>query len=320
MKRIIVAKICFVLFLATNGIMSGQWNGLSPLWTNSNVGIGTQNPQSLFQTNVVCSPFKTEELVNPNITIMRKDKLFNIRNKHYILSHEGTFAEKDMSCQWGLPITNLLGESLTSEICFVTPNCDDGFDYTFNTNGYDKAFDFTYSDKNIKDLLLYKITQNLFKTLIKLEAPEISTNLLNLNGDLQIQNASLKIMNGSQTIWNFRPDGKLGIGVSNAEMTGPYFLWVKNGIMAERVKVAVKGTNDWSDKVFDEEYKLNSLEFVEKYIKENKHLPDIPSAEEVVKEGVDVQKMDALLLQKIEELTLYVIELKKEINNLKSRK
>ena len=63
---------------------------------------------------------------------------------------------------------------------------------------------------------------------------------------------------------------------------------------------------------FAKDYQLKSLEEVETYINENKHLPDVPSAEEVVKSGINVAEMDALLLQKIEELTLYMIELKKE--------
>jgi len=50
----------------------------------------------------------------------------------------------------------------------------------------------------------------------------------------------------------------------------------------------------------------------------NKHLPDVPSASEVTKTGIDVAQMDALLLQKIEELSLYIIELQKQVNELKS--
>lgn len=156
---------------------------------------------------------------------------------------------------------------------------------------------------------------------------DLTTNNLTVNNQpifnngLKIQNSALQITDANNNIiWNFRPDGKLGIGVSSAEMIGPYWLWVKNGIMTERLKVAVKNTLDWKDYVFDKSYKLRKLEDVEAYIHQNKHLPEIPSADEVVRDGIDVQTMDAKLLQKIEELTLYVIELKKEINQLKKRK
>lgn len=77
-------------------------------------------------------------------------------------------------------------------------------------------------------------------------------------------------------------------------------------------------TNVWSDFVFNSDYKLMPLSDVEAYIKANKHLPDVPSEEEVINNGIDVAKMDALLLQKIEELTLYLIDLQKENQYLKS--
>jgi hypothetical protein len=69
----------------------------------------------------------------------------------------------------------------------------------------------------------------------------------------------------------------------------------------------------WSDFVFDKGYKLRPLKEVESFIKTNGHLPEIPSAKEVAKEGIDLGAMDAKLLQKVEELTLYMIELKQEL-------
>ncbi len=77
--------------------------------------------------------------------------------------------------------------------------------------------------------------------------------------------------------------------------------------------------NSWSDFVFDDSYKLPSLEDVESYIKENKHLPGIPP-EKKIKEGrLAVSYMLAIQMQKIEELTLYLINLNKENAELKSR-
>ncbi len=94
------------------------------------------------------------------------------------------------------------------------------------------------------------------------------------------------------------------------------------GTNSPRSKLAVNGTitakeivvteNGWSDFVFEEGYRLPPLEEVEQYIKKNKHLPNIPSVAEVAANGVSLGKMQAKLLQKIEELTLYMIELKKE--------
>jgi hypothetical protein len=82
------------------------------------------------------------------------------------------------------------------------------------------------------------------------------------------------------------------------------------------VKVTQTG---WADFVFEPDYQLPSLQDLETYIKINKHLPDVPSASEVAKEGLDLGEMNKILLQKIEELTLHVIELEKKINVLQKK-
>ncbi len=110
---------------------------------------------------------------------------------------------------------------------------------------------------------------------------------------------------------------KSKVQIGNVSTPSGYNLYVEQGILAERVKVAIKSTGDWADYVFEENYKLKPLTEVEKFIKKNKHLPNVPSANEMIKEGNDLAKTDALLLQKIEELTLYVIELKKENDLMK---
>ncbi len=107
-------------------------------------------------------------------------------------------------------------------------------------------------------------------------------------------------------------NGDLGIGTAN---TKGFKLGVKGKIAAEEVKVAA--FSNWSDFVFYENYDLPTLTEVENHIKEKGHLKDIPSAEEVAKDGFYLGAMDARLLQKIEELTLYTIEQQKEIEQLK---
>ncbi|MBN2519401.1 MAG: hypothetical protein JXB17_02755 [Bacteroidales bacterium] len=77
--------------------------------------------------------------------------------------------------------------------------------------------------------------------------------------------------------------------------------------------------NVWGDFVFKDNYKLKSLKEIENYIKENQHLPDLPSEHELIGKGYDISEMDAKLLQKIEELTLYIIEQDKEIEQLKEK-
>ncbi|MBL7760601.1 MAG: hypothetical protein JNK08_07885 [Sediminibacterium sp.] len=111
-------------------------------------------------------------------------------------------------------------------------------------------------------------------------------------------------------------EGRVKIGDVNTQIDG-YKLYVEQGILTEKVKVAVKNSKDWYDHVFHKDYTLMPLHQLDTYIKKNQHLPGIPTAQEVVKDGQDLGKMNALLLQKIEELTLYTIELKKELDAVK---
>ncbi len=91
---------------------------------------------------------------------------------------------------------------------------------------------------------------------------------------------------------------------------------VANKLEAKEVKVTTTPTADF---VFAEDYNLPKLEEVEKYIKDKKHLPEIASAKEMEKEGVNVGEFQIKLLQKIEELTLYSIEQNKRIKNLEEK-
>jgi len=111
-------------------------------------------------------------------------------------------------------------------------------------------------------------------------------------------------------------EGRVKIGDVNTQIDG-YKLYVEQGILTEKVKVAVKSSKDWYDHVFDKNYSLMPLNKLDEYIKANKHLPGIQTTAEVMSDGLDLGKMNALLLKKIEELTLYTIELKKEIDETK---
>ncbi|MFL9485702.1 hypothetical protein ACI6Q2_23165 [Chitinophagaceae bacterium LWZ2-11] len=107
-------------------------------------------------------------------------------------------------------------------------------------------------------------------------------------------------------------NGNVGIGTANP---GSYKLAVEGKLGAR--KVVVTQAANWPDYVFDSSYTLTPLALVEQFIKDNKHLPDVPSAKEVTDKGLDVGDNQAVLLKKIEELTLYMIEMKKENEALK---
>jgi hypothetical protein len=122
--------------------------------------------------------------------------------------------------------------------------------------------------------------------------------------------AAVTFGNAGNELFRINQNGKvrIGSGVNDIKTPDGFKLFVEDGILTEKVKVAVKTTADWADYVFEKEYELMPLEEVEKYTIENKHLPNVPSAKEMTETGLDVAQMDAKLLEKIEELTLYLIE------------
>lgn len=106
-------------------------------------------------------------------------------------------------------------------------------------------------------------------------------------------------------------NGNVGIGTTNPDMK----LTVNGNIHAKEIKIDLNIPAP--DYVFKKDYKLKTIEKVEKFIKENHHLPEMPSAREFEENGIMQAEMDMNLLKKIEELTLYTIQQEKEIENLK---
>lgn len=147
----------------------------------------------------------------------------------------------------------------------------------------------------------------------------------NFGGDVNSFNSTISVM----------PSGRVGIGVTNPEAA----LHVDGRVLSNELKVTALNAKDvnvegyvetttlkingdvpTSDYVFEPDYDLRSLEEVETFVKENKHLPEVPSAAEFKENGYSVGQMDDILLRKVEELTLYIIELKKEVQTLKNEK
>jgi len=107
----------------------------------------------------------------------------------------------------------------------------------------------------------------------------------------------------------------IGIAKANIPATVPngYNLLVQGKIMCEELKIKLIG--GWYDHVFASDYKLMSVDSLQSYIALNQHLPDVPSAKEVEENGIMAGEMNGILLKKVEELTLYMIEQNKNISN-----
>lgn len=104
--------------------------------------------------------------------------------------------------------------------------------------------------------------------------------------------------------------GNVNIGSSSLQKD----LSVNGNIKTRKIKVT---QTDWADYVFDSAYQLSSLQAVENFIQQNKHLPDVPSAKEVKANGIDLGDNQVVLLKKIEELTLYIIQQNKQLEEQK---
>ncbi|WP_228439824.1 cell wall anchor protein [Chryseobacterium phocaeense] len=135
------------------------------------------------------------------------------------------------------------------------------------------------------------------------------------NGDTVFRNIG-KTHNIIMAIPSNYNDGRYYIGIQDAA-NGTWVKFFNNAtakfdgkIFAKEVEVKA---NVWADYVFRKDYKLNTLEEVEKHINEKGHLPNIPSEAEVLKNGINVAEMNVKLMEKIEELTLYSIEQNKKL-------
>lgn len=141
---------------------------------------------------------------------------------------------------------------------------------------------------------------------------------------LYLQNTGGNVFIGDAT--NFSGAHRLGVD-GNAVITGA--VRIGETVTPSGYKLAVDGkaictellvrlVANWPDYVFNNQYKLLGLTEVEDFIKKNNHLPGIPSAKEIETNGMNVGEMQKLQMEKIEELTLYIIELKKDIEKLKA--
>ena len=143
-----------------------------------------------------------------------------------------------------------------------------------------------------------------------------------IDGELQILNRDTALNPFTfeyDPVWStprmaISKNGNVRIGLQSVS-DGSYKLSVDGEIISE--ELMIKNSEDWPDYVFDEDYELLDLESVAKYIEEHNHLPNIPSAKEIEDQGIASGEMHKMQMEKIEELTLYILELKEEINILK---
>jgi hypothetical protein len=156
-----------------------------------------------------------------------------------------------------------------------------------------------------------------------MNGPATGTNMLIDNNELLVRNNGRKAdmflqADSGNVILCSAEQGAVGIGVTTgASIPAGFLLAVDGKIISEELKVQLSG--NWPDYVFDKKYNLLSFDALRNYIQTHKHLPNIPSAEEVKKNGIEVGDMQKKMMEKIEELTLYVLELERKVARLEQK-
>lgn len=165
--------------------------------------------------------------------------------------------------------------------------------YESASSGWDGQLRFKNSSGDTRHLITDDLDNN--NLLIKAGVGGSAVAKIKVEGDVQIGSV--------------KPTSSTYVNSTSSENN----LSVNGWVVSKKVIVE---TSNWADKVFATDYNLKSLSEIEQYITANKHLPEIPNECEVLEKGVDVGEMNKLLLQKVEELTLYVIAQQKQIDAL----
>lgn len=287
-----------------NSLMIG-FNSNTPVFfaNSTQIGISTKSPRANFDVNG--TSIFSEEVVMESLKT-DKGKRVVVTDENGLLSFTDDFLE-------------IPGDNLGNHIAEANLNIGNfsifngsnsmessklGFFLTAENNavlynGKETSFNILSGSMNKSSIWLANETSGGFGLI---------SNADNKSGGIFYDVSSPK------AIINFTSD-KVGIGITPIE-TSNYKLFVTGGILTE--EVLVKLQSEWADYVFEPDYQLQDLNEVEQYITVNKHLEGVPSQADVKENGVKLGEMDSILLEKIEQLTLYIIQQQKEIDQLKS--
>ncbi|MBL0057529.1 MAG: hypothetical protein IPP31_15455 [Chitinophagaceae bacterium] len=271
---------------------------------NGNVGIGTNSPAD-------------------KLTINATDPVISLMNAG---TQKGSLKAEGNHLKLGTPNTNATGNLV------------------LNTKGIDRMtlmadgnFGMGISSPVSRFQIVGGYTASLASHGFLMLGAETSTNLVFDNNDIMVRNngaaSNLYLQNAGGNVYigdatNFSSSHRLGVD-GNTVITGN--LRVGTTLTPSGYKLAVDGkaictelmvrlVPNWPDYVFEQKYRLPRLDEVEAFISKNNHLPGIPSAKSIETNGLNVGEMQKMQMEKIEELTLYLIELKKEVEKLKAGK
>ena len=285
LKRVNLLAMLFIFFTISN-FSYGQWvTTTDGDIYNSNtgfVGIGTSSPESLLHVDVN-DPYNWAAIIE------------NGDGYGQALLVKGVYPGADPT----LPIFRI-EDNLSTKLFEILGNGS----IDINSSISDYAISFRNANTGGSGLLI-EAGHISYPSHPALEVQDMDHNSLftvSPNGAVKIGTTLTALANGN-----------VGIGTTDP---GTYKLAVEGKIGAREIMIH---TNSWADYVFQKEYGLMPLYELEEFIDNNGHLPEIPKEAEVIEDGINVGLMQEKLLQKIEELTLYIIEQQKEIDELKEK-
>lgn len=306
MKKIILT----IVVIGIGTTVNAQWTESgSNLTTTDNVGIGISTPNEKFHVKNGNVKFEFDsQFGNDPMVIFENDGTnANVRQSFYRWSgnsdlYWGTRFEREASTGFSVQMasTSELGSHSFIDALTISNNGSVGIGTTLPSfailqiRGGESHQLFAVNRPDSDVPALYLGNDGTLNAVIAANNSDLIFGR-DISGSF---NEYMRIQNGS---------GEVAIGTS--DFSGDHKLRVEGSIGAREIKVEA---SDWSDFVFENDYELRTLEEVEQHINANGHLPEIPSEAEVSENGINLGEMDAKLLQKIEELTLYLIEQNKQ--------
>ncbi|MEL6559102.1 MAG: hypothetical protein AAFQ94_13015 [Bacteroidota bacterium] len=323
MKNSKLLKVCLII-IAIFPVASFAQTNLFP--DSGNVGIGTTTPEHKLHVHstsqgafllmsglapgVVFSPTESNSLYLPGFGLATSSGQF--------LS---SASAGDLSIRGGAGKSILFGSlpggnSNGVESMRITATGNVGIGTTsplskFHVNGVIRS-ELDYQNKSVKlgsAKGRIKLRNNAagdpsFKTALAASTPSEAELFINYNG---------AFANGTRVMGEgLIVDDQVAIG--GADFRAGYNLSVRGKILTDEVKV--RTYSNWPDYVFQDNYQMSTLPDLEEYILSEGHLPGIPSAEKVAQDGYEMSQLNAKLLEKIEEITLHLIELNKQVEEL----
>jgi hypothetical protein len=326
MEKKVTKTIVKSLLILTGGIWAlhanAQWSPTSspnPIWTNQSVGIGTSTPMKKLQI----ASYVTETSGLDNGATLTTDplhlRLSYIKQSNFnpLANVQNPMAPLVMVENIDWDIDNNHGQLEFNYADNMNSNFRSPFSLLPNggTFHYDLGVEgnlnvvgtSTLQNANVSDLSTQNLVVNNSATLMNTATFTGMTYFNNFIGGNEVKILGKLAIGGGATPGSFK---KASGNFSN------YALSVDGTIVATKTVVQI---GSWADKVFQKNYKLMSLSEIEDFVTKNKHLPEIPSETEVIENGVDVGEMNKLLLQKVEELTLHLIDLDKKYKSLEAQ-